>query len=291
MTNDAPGKNRPLKAIQQIQLAKVLKSTEQALNALNACADAGLEAIELNGFMIRPTPFMVRALTKAAGMPAGKSGTLDWTALVKEAGMPVLSIHEDLGSIERDPDTIAEAAHEFGASFIAIPGIYRFDFTSSREVDKLTDRLNAAGKALAERDLTLLYHNHNAEFRRTDRGVTAFDQIVDQTDPDAVGFEFDCYWPAVSGVDAPATMKKLGKRMRLTHVTDRGTRATGQTISPIDKADSVELGLGNLPLAAILDQAKENDAAAVIIETHKNWINDSPLDSMRISAAYLDAHL
>ena len=40
-------------------------------------------------------------LTKAAGMPVGKCGNYDWNALVREAGLAVTSIHEDLGTIKR----------------------------------------------------------------------------------------------------------------------------------------------------------------------------------------------
>ena len=42
--------------------------------------------------MIHPIGFMVRLLTKAAGMPVGKGGNLDWHALVKEAGLQVVSL-------------------------------------------------------------------------------------------------------------------------------------------------------------------------------------------------------
>ena len=61
-------------AVQQIMLGTVCKTEEKALEALRAVKAAGYDGIELNGFMIRPTGFLVRTLTKFAGMPTGKGG-------------------------------------------------------------------------------------------------------------------------------------------------------------------------------------------------------------------------
>lgn len=88
------------KAIQQIMLGTVTKNEKQAAESLKRIKAAGYDGIELNGFMIKPTSFLVRMLTKAAGMPVGKGGNYDWNALVKEAGLVVTSIHEDLGTIK-----------------------------------------------------------------------------------------------------------------------------------------------------------------------------------------------
>lgn len=87
-----------MKAVQQIMLGTVCKNEAQALETLNAIKAAGYDGIELNGFMIRPTSFLVRALTKAAGMPTGKGGNFNWVELTKAAGLQVVSLHEDLGS-------------------------------------------------------------------------------------------------------------------------------------------------------------------------------------------------
>ena len=89
------------KAIQQIMLGTVTKNEKQAAESLKRIKAAGYDGIELNGFMIKPTSFLVRMLTKAAGMPVGKGGDYDWNALVKEAGLAVTSIHEDLGTIKK----------------------------------------------------------------------------------------------------------------------------------------------------------------------------------------------
>ena len=96
----------PTKAVQQFMLGTVLSNENEARQTLAAMKAAGYDGIELCGFMIHPIGFMVRLLTKAAGMPVGKGGNLDWHALVKEAGLQVVSLHTDLGSLERDAKAV-----------------------------------------------------------------------------------------------------------------------------------------------------------------------------------------
>lgn len=75
-------------------------SYENALAALKAVKASGYDGIELNEFMVKPTPALVRLLTKFAGMPTGNSGKLDWHRLIKESGLKVISLHSYLNSIE-----------------------------------------------------------------------------------------------------------------------------------------------------------------------------------------------
>lgn len=282
-----PATERPLRAIQQIQIGRVTSTEDQTRDTLARLAAAGFEAIELNGFMTRPTPLFVRALTKVAGMPAGRGGRLDWQRLVAESGLSVVALHEDLGTIEREPAAVAARAAEFGTRTIVVTGMYRFDFGDESAVAQLAQRLNAAGQAVAVEHMRLLYHNHTAEFRRVSPGRRAFDVLIELTDSDAVGFELDCFWAATAGVDPLALLDAVGERVRLLHLTDRGSRVTGPTMTPIVKVDSVELGTGNLAVDAIVGRAASLRMDAVVVETHKNWIDGSPLRSAEVSAQVL----
>lgn len=274
-------------AVQQIMLGSVTNNAKRAKATLQAVKDAGYDGIELNGFMIRPTSFLVRMLTSLAGMPTGKGGKLDWLSLVKESGLEVVSIHEDLGSIERDINAIIKECRDFGTNKVVITGMYRFDYSSKENVLSLAKRLNQAGAKLKENGITLLYHNHNVELLKVDEKNRAYDVLIEKTQPENVGFEFDSYWFTEGGADAKAYMQKLGKRMVLWHATDRGSRQNGVSMTPILKTDCVELGTGNMDLEGMLAIAKENGVEAVVLESHKNWIDNSPVKSLQVSAYYL----
>lgn len=279
------------KAIQQIMLGTVMRNEAEAAETLKRVKAAGYDAIELNGFMIKPTSFLVRTLTKAAGMPVGKGGNFDWNELVKGAHLAVTSVHEDLGTIKREPDTVIEEAKRFGAKYVVVTGMYRFDYRDIEAVLGLCRDLDASGKVLKEAGIELLYHNHNCEFLKVEAGKTAYDLILQETDPSCVNFEFDSYWPTEAGVCALDLMKKLDTRMKLYHINDRGTRLTKPAMTPILKSDSMELGYGNMDLVSLVEQAKKVNVDAVILESHRNWAEKSPLKSMELSAEFMNRYV
>lgn len=272
-------------------LGTALSNEKQAKETLAAMKAAGYDGIELCGFMIHPIGFMVRMLTKAAGMPVGKGGNLNWHDLVKEAGLKVVSLHTDLGSLERDPKAVAGEAISFGTKYVVITGMYRFDYGDEAAMHNLAARLNKAGKALANEGVSLLYHNHNCELRHVNAEKRAYDILIQETDPQYVNFEFDSYWFTEGGANALTWMQRLGSRMKLWHINDRGTRITGSAVTPILKTDSMELGTGNMDLDSLMAQALSVDVDAVILESHRNWVDKSPIRSLQVSAAYLNKHM
>ena len=176
------------KAVQQIMLGSVTGSEAAARATLHRIKVAGYEGIELNRFMIHPSSMMVRLMTRAAGMPTGKGGKLDWKALLGEAGLSVISLHTDLGSLEREGDQVVREAREFGTDTVVITGMYRFDYSDEGSVRELAKRLNKAGEALRAQGISLLYHNHNVELLQVKPGLRAYDVLLSDTDPACVGF-------------------------------------------------------------------------------------------------------
>ena len=276
------------KAFQQIMIGSLCKSEEDIKSLLKEIKGVGYDGIELNRFMIHPTSFFVRALTKVAGMPSGNGGKYDWVKLVKEANLEVISLHTDLNSLEQSLDEVLDDAKKLNTNNIVITGMYRFPYQEESSVKELARRLNEAGKALKEKGYNLLYHNHNIELLKVNDTQTAYDLLIQETSSEFVNFEIDTYWFSEAGANPLDMMKKVGSRMKLWHVTDRGSRLDKTSMTPIIKSDSVELGCGNINLDALSDYAKEIGVEAVVLESHKNWINNNPLDSIKKSAEYLN---
>lgn len=273
--------------VQQIMLGTVTGREAQARETLRRIKAAGYDGLELNRFMIHPSSLMVRLMTRAAGMPTGRGGGLDWKKLLAEAGLSVISLHADLGSLEREADAVTEEAKSLGTDTVVITGMYRFDYGDEQTVKELAARLNQAGAGLKRTGVELLYHNHNVELTRVKGGVRAYEILLEETDPASVGFEFDSFWFADAGADAGAWMRRLGSRMRMWHVTDRGFRLKGPAMTPIQKADSVELGTGCMDLEGLRDIALENGVRAAVLESHKNWVDGDPVKSLEKSAEWM----
>lgn len=275
--------------VQQIMLGTVTAKESQAHETLKRIQAAGYDGLELNRFMLHPSSMMVRLLTRAAGMPTGNGGKLDWPVLLKEYGLTAASLHTDLGSLEREPEAVAAEAKGLGTDKVVITGMYRFDYGDETSVKELAKRLNAAGEKLVEEGAALLYHNHNVELLPVKPGLRAYDILLGETDPALVSFEFDSYWFTDGGADAGAWMRKLGGRMKLWHINDRGSRQSGPAMTPILKADSMELGTGNMDLEGLWAIAKENGVEDVVLESHRNWIDKDPVKSLERSAKWLNA--
>ena len=279
-----------VKAVQQFMLGTVMNNEAQARDTMQKMKAAGYDGNELCGFMIHPAGLMVRLMTKAAGMPVGKGGRLDWKGLVKDSGLQVVSLHTDLGSVERDPAAVAAEAKDFGTKYAVITGMYRFAYGEEKAVRELAERLNKVGEAVRKEGVSLLYHNHNCELQRVSSSRRGYDILLEETDPAAVNFEFDSYWFAEGGADPLEWMERLGSRMKLWHINDRGARLAGPAMTPILKTDSAELGTGNMPLEALAEQAKRANVEAVVLESHRNWVEKSPVKSFQVSAEFLNGH-
>lgn len=284
-------KDTVLTGVQQIMIGSRCNSYESALSTLQSIKSAGYDGIELNDFMIKPTPFIVRLLTKFAGMPTGNGGKLDWKKLISESGLKVISLHSYLNSIEENPEAVAKEALSFGTNTVVITGMYRFDYGNASEVKKLSERLNNAGKALLPYGVKLLYHNHNVELQKISEDKTAYDVIIENTDPQYVNFELDTYWIADGGADVTALIDKLSDRMVMWHINDRGCRKKGPFITPILKEDAAELGTGNMALGTILENVRaKSKVEAIVLETHKNWIDNDPVKSLIVSSEWFKKH-
>jgi sugar phosphate isomerase/epimerase len=277
--------------VQQIMLGTVTSTEEQTRQTLKRIKAAGYDGLELNRFMIHPSSLMVRLMTRAAGMPTGNGGKLDWPGLIRDSGLSVASLGVDLGSLEREADQVIRDARAFATDTVVVTGMYRFDYGNEAAVRELAQRLNKAGQLLKEEGLSLLYHNHNVELLRLPSGKRAYDVLIEETDPELVNFEFDSYWFTDGGADAKLWMKKLGSRMKLWHLTDRGSRQSGPTMTPILKADSVELGTGNMDLDGLWEISVTNGVQSVVLESHKNWIDKDPVKSLEVSGKWLKERL
>ena len=273
--------------IQQLQLGKLCAKQKNVSRALFDLKEAGFELIELNGFMIRKTPWIARTLLKLSGMDIKRSQKLPWKEMIEQAKIKVISIHEDLDSLEKDFAKVEEELSLYNPKYIVVTGMYRFAYDDEGELGNLIVRLNRVGRRLKEAGVSLLYHNHSAEFQNADGANKAFDLLLAGLNPEWVNFEFDSYWAIEAGADPLVWMKKLGPRMKIYHICDRGSKKKGPYLTPILKQDAMELGAGSMNLHAFLKEALNQGVDAIILEQHRNYLADDPLTSAKCSATFL----
>ena len=185
------------------QLAIDLEGTLAALAAI------GYRRVEHAGFVGRSAAASKAALD-AAGLWAS-SGHVGipqpfdpaaWSASLADARLlgsryvvhPFFGINFGTGVVVRDRATWTAFAHD----------------------------LNRAGRMARAAGLRLGYHNHNWEFFRLtdDPSMTAYDVLIEETDPRYVHFEMDLFWVTRGARDPVDLLRRLDGRVRQYHVKD-----------------------------------------------------------------------
>ena len=110
-----------------------------------------------------------------------------------------------------------------GSGGFASPGI-----SSYENVLATAETLNALGQASVENGTGKIFgHNHTAEFATKYVDVqgdgtlkSAWQILVENTDPRYVTFQLDVGWATVAGEDAVALVEEFGDRIELLHIKD-----------------------------------------------------------------------
>ena len=151
------------------------------------------------------------------------------------------------------------------------------DFAAEWEI--VCDYCREIGKIAAGKGLVFSYHNHWAEFVKTN-GRTAMDWILESCDAEEVFMEPDICWLTRGGEDPAAFIRRYGKRIKQVHCKDIKQPEVPET--------TAELGQGVVNVPECLKAAKDIDAEWVIYE--QDFTAD-PFVSAEKSLAYLKDQL
>jgi sugar phosphate isomerase/epimerase len=147
----------------------------------------------------------------------------EYRALLDEYGLKASARHVDVGTPANpsDIDAIIEENRILGIKYFGSGGTP--NFATEAEWIAYAEYLNELGEQARKAGQTLMVHNHNWEFERVFGDRTAFDILVEHTDPRNVVFQLDLYW-AVRGLGSQEAVADLiadlGKRVQLFHVKD-----------------------------------------------------------------------
>src|SRR5690606_30985148 len=207
-------------------------------------------------------------------------------AALDEAGLTPISMHADINALLDDPAPIVSDAKFFGIEYVGNAWFPHEGTFDAEDAARAIEAFNTVGRALRQEGLTFFYHTHGFEFAPAGdpSGGTLFDTIVNGTDPDAVKFQLDIFWAYHGGADPAALIRRYPQRFVSTHLKDMkpGTEKNHTGRAPDDS--SVALGSGEVPVAAVLEAARDSSIAWHIIE------EESPEPERNIPAglAYLE---
>ena len=204
-----------------------------------------------------------------------------------EAGLVCCGTHT--GWADLQPDTIDETMRyneAIGNSLIVIPGVPGEMYASRDAACRMGTALNDVGALLKKNGFSLYYHNHHREFAVYD-GKYALDYVYENSDPENLKIELDCYWAYMGGVDPLAYIEKYGSRCDLLHVKD--AKADGLEKAKQGIYECTEVGSGVVGFGKILELGKKIGVQWYTVEQESF---DMPmLDSIALSAKWLNENL
>jgi sugar phosphate isomerase/epimerase len=135
---------------------------------------------------------------------------------------------QDIMSVDRVEPIMEEcirSAQALGQKYIVWQILWPEQMKTRQLLEKFCKGLNEAGRLAARAGHVLNYHNHAEELKPHD-GVIPYDFILENTDPDLVKMELDCFWTVAAGADPAHYFSRYPGRFRQCHLKD-GT-ATGE---------------------------------------------------------------
>ena len=127
---------------------------------------------------------------------------------MKENGIVPVTAHEKVENPDRfNWDGILNYYDALDCHCIVHPMIW---IRTREEALRLSEQLNKTGKYMKQNGFDYLLHTHHFEFRRLESGETLMDIIMDNTDKEYLGFEYDVVWSMRAGIDPVKQLKKLG---------------------------------------------------------------------------------
>lgn len=153
---------------------------------------------------------------------AGPAAVRAWAG---DAGLAVIGWHARLPVIEEQLDELTELLGVLGTTRLLVAWIE--PPTTAAAADALVEQMLVAARRVADRGLSLGFHNHAGELAPLDDGRSFLDRLLD-TPAELLALELDLGWTWDAGADPVELLGRATGRCPLVHVKDfaeRGRRA------------------------------------------------------------------
>jgi sugar phosphate isomerase/epimerase len=193
--------------------------------------------------------------------------------MLDDLGLVSTSAHISDNSLKYNIEEAIEAANIIGQKYILSPA---FHGQTPDEYKAAAELYNGFGELCKAGGIRYGYHTHNGEFVVYD-GITLFDILVKETDPELVSFELDLFWAAVAGVDVVKLVKQHPGRVKLLHIKDidKPMEEPYTTFDPGTEMDMLMqlmtrqciVGEGAIDFKSILSQVNDAGIEQLFIES------------------------
>ena len=215
-----------------------------------------------------------------------------------ELGLRCISAHVPFDAIAASPDAVFAEYKSVGCEYIAIPWLSMEAAPGGDAFAQTIPMIEEFGKIAKKHGLTLLYHNHEFEFRMVGNKY-GLDALYEAIPAEYLQTQIDTCWVKMVGIDPAQYLRKYNGRAPLVHLKD--FTLTGEIDGvPYDligaanndkRADKgtftfKPVGSGSQDIPSILDAATDVGAQWVIVEYDQSP-EFPPLETAQRSRDYL----
>ncbi|MEH6994524.1 sugar phosphate isomerase/epimerase [Neobacillus drentensis] len=224
-------------------------ASKDFLGTIDKVGKMGYDGVQFAGFFDKPAKEVKRVLD-ANGMTAAGSHT----------GLEAL-LGDELGKT-------FEYNHEIGNNLIIVPYLGEELRRTEDDYKRLAETFTQVGEKCKQNGFIFAYHNHDFEFYKLKKEL-GFDLIFNNSDPNLVKIELDCYWVTYAGLDPKTYIEKYGSRVVSLHIKD---------VKEVDgQKRSIEIGKGELDIAGLVEAGKKVGTEWLIVEQEQ--FDGDPMES------------
>lgn len=247
-----------------------------AVQPLRGAPPLGLATITVQRGMQRDPAATLRAIADIGYREIGLSRLYGHEPQALREWIVAAGLGVDVGHVQwselDDWSATLERSRTLGHRWLFVPSVPNAMWRSRSGIAELVARFHECGAEARRQGMTLGFHNHAVEFEPVD-GFPAVGRFWDETDPDLVVIELDCYWVTRAGHDPVVWLRRYPGRTPALHLKDL---ALGGGMAPV--------GSGTIDWRRIFAERKRAGVRHLLVE------HDDPADelaSARTSWRYL----
>ena len=225
----------------------------------------------------------------------------DVKAMCAEIGLNPISAHVPLADMLADVDKVIADYKAIGCEYIVVPYVTEERRPGGDKFNQMIEEIRTIGAKCKEAGLTLLYHNHDFEFAKTESGEFGLDYLYANVSADLLQTELDECWVRYAGQDPVAYLQKYEGRSPVVHFKDY--YASGEqkedpyALIGLNEGEKKEntafefrpLGYGVQDVPALMKAAKHAGSQWIIVEQDQPSMGKTALECVALSMETIQA--
>ena len=231
------------------------KISEDYIRALKVVSEIGYSAVEF------------------AGHPFGTVKAEELRQLLESLSLKPVSAHVSFKNLEKEPEKVLSYATQLSLNYIVSePNVIAMK--NLEDCLEAAEKMNRIGERARDAGMRFGMHNHASEFEVKFNGKTAYEILIENTDPEFVFFQPDVYWVRYAGYDPIVIIRQLKGRCFLVHLKDMGA-----------DGGIAELGQGIIDFKAVVEAGEASGVDWYIVENDRPSLDS--FESIKVALKYL----